>query len=131
MSLPCDDEDRTLFQASTKIKIGNGKKASFWHDKWLNGVALKDQAPNLFKRIRFKNRIVAKKMLNKNWIRAGRHIVSRVELEEFIKLWSLLQDVCLSDEASDSIVWKWTPSEEFSMTSAYSIQFQSSHPLFG
>jgi hypothetical protein len=104
MALPCDDENRTLFQASTKIKIENGKKTSFWHDKWLNGIALKDQAPNLFKRARFKNRTVAKEILNKNWIMAVRHIAPRGELEEFIKLWLLLKDVRLSDEVTDSIV---------------------------
>jgi hypothetical protein len=94
LSLPCHDEDRALFQASTKIKLRNGKKASFWHDKWLNGIALKDQAPNLFKRTHFKSRTVAKELLNKNWIIAVRRI-SSVELVEFIKLWSLLKNVCL------------------------------------
>jgi hypothetical protein len=38
--------------------------------------------------------------------------------------------VCLRDEVNDSIVWKWTLSDEFSTASAYSIQFQGSHPPF-
>jgi hypothetical protein len=29
----------TIFQASTEINLGNGKKALFWYDKWLDGVA--------------------------------------------------------------------------------------------
>jgi hypothetical protein len=53
-----------------------------------------------------------------------------VELVEFITLWSLLKNVCLRGEVNDSIVWRWTPSGEFSMVSAYSIQFQGSHPPF-
>jgi hypothetical protein len=31
---------------------------------------------------------------------------------------------------NDSVVWKWTPSSEFSIASAYSIQFQGSLPPF-
>jgi hypothetical protein len=31
--IPCDEDDIVLFQASTKIKLGNGKKVIFWHDK--------------------------------------------------------------------------------------------------
>jgi hypothetical protein len=30
--LPYDDADMTLFRASTKIVIGEGETASFWHD---------------------------------------------------------------------------------------------------
>jgi hypothetical protein len=33
-TLHCDDVDMALFRASTKITIGNGDGASFWHDSW-------------------------------------------------------------------------------------------------
>jgi hypothetical protein len=91
---------------------------------------LKEQAPNLFKRAHFKNRTVAKELLNKNWIVNVRRLSTRAELIEFIKLWLLLKNVCLRDEVNDFIVWKWTPSDEFSTASTYSIQFQGSHPPF-
>jgi hypothetical protein len=73
---------------------------------------------------------VAKELLNKNWIVGVCRLSTRAELIEFIKLWLLLKNLCLRDEVNDSIVWKWTPSGEFSMASAYSIQFQGSHPPF-
>jgi hypothetical protein len=66
MPLPCDDEDLALFQASTEIKIGNGKKALFWHDRWLGGRAPKDMAPHLFNLAHFKNRTM--KELNNEFI---------------------------------------------------------------
>jgi hypothetical protein len=74
---------------------------------------------------------MAEELSNKNWIFAIRRIATRVELDEFIILWSLLKDVSLSDEVSDSISWKWSPSWEFSTASAYSIQFQGSHQPSG
>jgi hypothetical protein len=49
---------------------------------------------------------MAEELSNKNWIFAIRRIATRVELDEFIILWSLLKDVSLSDEVSDSISWK-------------------------
>jgi hypothetical protein len=33
--------DRLLFKASTVITIGDGAKARFWHDNWLDGEAPK------------------------------------------------------------------------------------------
>lgn len=49
-----DKTDRDLFFASTFFTIGNGKDTPFWEAKWLNGVAPKTLAPNLYKKARFK-----------------------------------------------------------------------------
>ena len=35
--LPCDETDRLLFAACTTIRIGNGRKASFWDSGWVQG----------------------------------------------------------------------------------------------
>jgi hypothetical protein len=70
MSLPCDDQDMSLFQVSTIIKLGDGKKAKFWQDKWLDGDTPKDITPHLFALAHFKQRTVEKELQNKNWIRA-------------------------------------------------------------
>jgi hypothetical protein len=54
MVIPCDDQDLALFQVSTCIRVGNGRKAIFWQDRWLQGLAPKDIAPNLFGLAHFK-----------------------------------------------------------------------------
>jgi hypothetical protein len=54
MAIPCDDDDLAPFQASTCIQVENGKKSMFWHDRWLQGLAPKDIAPNLFCLAHFK-----------------------------------------------------------------------------
>jgi hypothetical protein len=66
MTIPCDEDDMALFRASTEIKLGNGKKVIFLHDKWLEGMAPIDVAPNLYKKAHFKKRTVAKELWNKN-----------------------------------------------------------------
>jgi hypothetical protein len=33
--VPCNDADRQLFRASTRVTLGDGKKAQFWNSSWL------------------------------------------------------------------------------------------------
>jgi hypothetical protein len=75
--------------------------------------------PNLFKKDRFKKRIMAKELRNSSWMSAARHISTRQELLEFDKLWSLLKNVRLSNHDQDTITWKWEPSGEYSAARAY------------
>ncbi|XP_071681840.1 uncharacterized protein [Lolium perenne] len=55
---PNDAADLELFNAATRVTIGNGAKASFWSSSWLHGTPPKDLAPLIFKVSRRKNRTV-------------------------------------------------------------------------
>jgi hypothetical protein len=68
----------------------------FWHDRWLQGLASKDIAPNLFNLAHFKKRTVQKELQKTNWVYAVWHISTEVELREFINLWQLLRGVTLN-----------------------------------
>lgn len=46
---PCDDTDRTLFAAATRVTLGDGRKAILWESNWIGGQPLKSIALNLFK----------------------------------------------------------------------------------
>jgi hypothetical protein len=48
MDVPYDETDRQLFNAATKITLGDGAKALFWHSAWLDGASPKDIAPSIF-----------------------------------------------------------------------------------
>jgi hypothetical protein len=50
LQLPCDKTDEDLFNASTCVKVGNGKTAVFWKSSWIHGQAPKNIAPSLFKK---------------------------------------------------------------------------------
>jgi hypothetical protein len=65
-----------------------------------------------------------------NWIRAIRHIFTREELLEYVKLWELLSSVNLNNVVNDSVVWRWRADGTYSTASAYKIQFQGSLPSF-
>jgi hypothetical protein len=36
-----------LFKAATIVHIGDGERAKFWQDRWLDGTRVEDIAPNL------------------------------------------------------------------------------------
>jgi hypothetical protein len=59
-----------------------------------------------------------------------RHLSIREELLQFVNLWSLIRNVKLNPHLKDEIRWKWTSNGEYTMASAYKIQFQGSHALF-
>jgi hypothetical protein len=122
--------DRSLFHASTRISLGNGEKALFWHDRWLQGKTPKEIAPNLFKIAHFKNRTVAKELTNKSWIRTVQKITSSHQLWEFENLWMLVRDTNLHGTEKDAIIWRWAPNGEYSAASTYKVQYQGSYNRF-
>jgi hypothetical protein len=95
--LPCNELDRLLFNASTKVTIGDGEKARFWHNNWLDGEAPRHLAPHLFELVKRKNRSVKLELRNNSWIRSlnGR-ITTAVQIEEFVSLWIRIQNIHLT-----------------------------------
>ena len=107
--LPCNEADRLLFNLSTMVTIGDGAKARFWHNSWLEGVAPRNLAPHLFLLVTRKNKTVQQELQNKNWIRSLRgKITTATHIEEFVSLWIRIQNVQLLPGVRDSITWKWT-----------------------
>jgi hypothetical protein len=59
-----------------------------------------------------------------------RRISTAEELLEFINLWMKIKSVNFNQSGKDEIIWKWIPNGEYTMRSAYMIQFYGSHPSF-
>ena len=94
MDLPCKPADRLLFNASTIVTVGDGKKTQFWHHSWLDGEAPKNLAPHLFELVKRKNRTVQQELNNNSWIRLLRgKITTATHLEEFVSLWLRVQGI--------------------------------------
>jgi hypothetical protein len=121
--LPCSKDNRLLFKASTMIMIGDGAKAQFRHDNWLDGEAPKNHAPHMFELVRRKNRSVQQELHNGRWMHYLRNRVNTTEhMEEFVSLWIRIQAVHLPPCVRDSIIWRWTANGSYSTRSAYRIQ---------
>lgn len=85
--LPCNETDRLLFNSSTIITIGDGAKARFWHNSWLEGEAPRNLAPHLFELVKRKNKSVQQELQNSSWIRTLRgRITTAIQIEEFVSM---------------------------------------------
>ena len=125
MELSCDETDRLVFAACTTIRIGNGRKASFWKSSWVQRRRPKDIAPLLYVKSKKKNRVVADALHDNNWIRDLNHRTG-FAVQHFIQFatqWNLIRNVHLLDNQDDSITWKLTSSGVYTAASAYRAQF--------
>jgi hypothetical protein len=118
-----DAVDRDLFNASTVMTVGNGKKALFWTSSWLNGTTAKLIAPSLYRKSKRKKFTVHQGLLNRKWIDHIFPPTSPEEVGEFIKLWEAIGAVPINDAVEDEVRWRWTTDGEYSTKSAYLIQF--------
>jgi hypothetical protein len=103
MQLPINDDDRSLFNAATIVYLGNGRKASFWNSRWLNGEALAARFPALHKHSKRKNRMVAEALTNNCWIRDIDHSLNQQLIAEYVSLYSDLEGVTLVEAHQDEI----------------------------
>jgi hypothetical protein len=106
----------------TTITIGNGAKTSFWKDRWLNGRAPQDIAPECFRIAWRKNQMVATALPNGRGMRGLRRLESEVGLRQFVDLWTQLSQVQLSS-MNDTIAWRFTANGNYSAQLAYNVQF--------
>lgn len=54
MSVP--EEAMQIFRAATCVRLGNGRSARFWEDRWLGGWRVQELAPNISARVKSKAR---------------------------------------------------------------------------
>jgi hypothetical protein len=124
LEVPCDSVDRDLFNASTVVTVGNGKKASFWTSSWLNGSTAKAIAPSLYRKSKRKKFTVYQGLRNRKWIDHIYPPASPQEVHEFVNLWEAIGTVTINDTVEDEIRWRWTEDGEYSTKSAYLAQFE-------
>jgi hypothetical protein len=128
--LPCDAADKALFRASTRISIGDGETASFWHDNWCNRGPIHQWAPDLFKIATRKNRSVAKELHDNNWIRSIARLSTPVQLSQYLEVWDTVVNMHLTPGQPDSISWSLSTDGAYSASSAYEAQFLGSYTRF-
>lgn len=123
--IPCGDDDMDLFYSATTVIIGDGKKASFWFAPWLQGQKPKDLAPDIFALSKCKAASVAHALTNDAWIRRiDTHRGFSLEaIQQFINLWTKIQEVHLEGGTEDAIRWKFTGDGCYTAATAYQMQF--------
>ena len=95
MDLPVDKDDIALFNAATRVILGNGERAMFWTSRWLQGETPATLYPALFKHSTRKNRTVKEALTDNRWVRDVDHSMTVRIIAEFVAFWGRLQNVVL------------------------------------
>lgn len=123
-----------MFFTSTYVEVGDGRKALFWSDCWLQGQSIMQIAPCLFNavgpRIK-KKRTVSEALHGDRWTRDITGALTVQVILDYLHIWDLTRDIHLDADQRDRICWKWTPDRQFSTSSAYSAFFIGQHPTEG
>ncbi|WVZ62399.1 hypothetical protein U9M48_012155 [Paspalum notatum var. saurae] len=112
LETPCNDTDKLLFAAATKITIGNGDKTSFWHCAWVEGRGPKDIAPDIFAASLDRKLSVREALVDNAWVsRIDLQAIQTADhLKQFVELWSFAQLVSLAQNTEDRIDWTYNAS---------------------
>jgi hypothetical protein len=81
-----------------------------WEDRWIDGCAIKEIAPQLYTSIlkwRRKIRTVAEGLQANHWARDIQGTIDIQEIGQYLQLWHKLERITLTTEP-DTLVWKWT-----------------------
>lgn len=122
-----------FFRASTSILIGDGSSVKFWTDPWLQGNAIADLAPYLFRvvsRGRRKVCTVAEALTNNSWLRDIRGALTTQVIVDYVRIRALVERVHLQP-SPDTYVWKWHPSGIYTAQSAYNALFLAEEAVAG
>jgi len=103
-----DEKDpivEAMFQASIYVELGDGRKALFWTDRWLQGKSLVDVAPSLCRvigpRIK-KTRTVAQALQANRWTKDISGALTVQVILDYLLVWDLMRGVNLVDDRPDS-----------------------------
>ena len=92
MDLPVDNNNIALFNAARSVVLENGNKAKFWSSRWLDGQAPATLYLALFKHSKRENKTVSDALADDKWISDVDYSMTEWVVEEFISLWTCLQE---------------------------------------
>ncbi|GJN01931.1 hypothetical protein PR202_ga19236 [Eleusine coracana subsp. coracana] len=134
LPLQCNKEVQAMFDASIHIRMGNGKLAWFWTDRWINNTSIQEMAPDLCRAVgneAKRSRTVHEAMQGRRWIRDITGNITAVTLVQYFRVRELVLGVTLRHEQEDRILWRWTSSGNYSSKSAYNAYFTGSTRFAG
>jgi len=121
-------KEQAIFFASTTVELGNGHNTLFWEDRWINGRAVREIAPQLYDCIpkrRRKQRTVAEGLAGNFWARDIRGTLGIHEVGQYLQIWQAIANTLLNDEP-DRLRWMWTADGVYTAESCYMAMFHGS-----
>ena len=126
-------EVQAFFKASTYTRLGDGRRALFWEDRWIDGQDVATIAPYLHLRVPQRVRrkqTVQEGLQGRAWVRCISGGLSVHELTDYLHLWATVNDCQLIDQP-DQTIWRWTTDGKYSVKSAYKMMHTGSIAMTG
>uniref|UniRef100_A0A0E0DYK4 Uncharacterized protein n=1 Tax=Oryza meridionalis TaxID=40149 RepID=A0A0E0DYK4_9ORYZ len=122
-----DKDVRNIFSSIAQHMVGDGCRINFWRGNWLpRGGSIANNWPILFSFVGRTKIVVAQGLTNNRWVRHLQGSLSNRALADYLNLWDELQLVSLQDGQLDSVLWRFTASGAFSVSSPYEFFFYPS-----
>jgi hypothetical protein len=97
---------QAFFKDSTYTRLGDGRQALFWEDRWIDEQDVATIAPYLYQtiplRVRHKQ-TVREGLHNRTWVRSIASGVPVEALVDYLHLWAAVDGVQLSDQPDKTI----------------------------
>ena len=87
------------------VKVQNGRKNSFWLDKWLGGMSLKDRYPDIFTLAQHQQKTVAE-MWTQGWDLIFRRNLNDWEIPRILELFKVLESFQGIQTGEDYLWWQ-------------------------
>nr|XP_020156852.1 uncharacterized protein LOC109742174 [Aegilops tauschii subsp. strangulata] len=120
---PCDVKDRALFASATKVEVGDGSRALFWHCPWLGEQPLCRAFPLLFGRSVRENCTVAEALQGDRWVLDLRHGDTTEIIPQVILLRHRISEANLTLHQGVADVIRWKAGGQYTARAAYRMQF--------
>jgi hypothetical protein len=128
LATPMEEQDRHLFNAATRVVVGNGKRCFFWMDNWINGKTIEDIAPDIYHSINPQTkarRTVAEVVANGVWIDDIKKPINIQSFLQVVAIWEGLAEVQLNQNSEDEWTWTWDAKGSFTSKSVYLAHYAS------
>jgi hypothetical protein len=128
-------EDRVttaFFKASTFFILGDGLSALFWTDLWLEGQSIADIAPDLVGAVsnrRHTRRTVFSALQHDAWISDIIGACMLAVIMQYLDIYHRVEVIVLNSDMPDRLVWRWTTSSQYSLSSTYAVMFYGQSPV--
>lgn len=114
---------QAFFKALTYTRLGDGCRALFWEDRWIDGEDVATIAPYLHQTIPHRVRCkqtVREGLHGRVWVRCISGGLSVHAMLDYLHLWAIVDDIQLSDQP-DKTIWRWTADGNYTAKSAYNM----------
>lgn len=109
-------------EANMYIEVGDGRRTKFWADAWNKQIPLKESFPDLFLICSNPDANINECWTTQGWKLVFRRLLNDWEVERVAKLLELLEKFSGTSSAPDSLRWKHSKDEAFTVNRAYKME---------